>query len=196
MELQVALLLLARSGFQQGGEEIAGAVAVLQGVKHNTALALGSAGPGRLLGVGPARCEYSQNLNLAQTYLGGLGWTAWKTPTQELDLKGSFGYIQRLYFISSFNRNLMASTFSESYRNKRRHGVEFREELSFSPAWNNSQAYAAAGKAGLTIPISESFSLDLDSRDSFLNGVPLACRKNSFQFTVDLTYTLFGRPDD
>ena len=38
--------------------------------------------------------NYSQNLNLQQTYLGGLGWTAWKTPTQELDLKGSLGYIQ------------------------------------------------------------------------------------------------------
>lgn len=41
--------------------------------------------------------NYSQNLNLAQTDLGGLGWAIWKTPTQDLDLKGSLGYIQRLY---------------------------------------------------------------------------------------------------
>ena len=136
--------------------------------------------------------NYSQNLNLAQTYLGGLGWAVWKTPTQELDLKGSLGYIQRLYYMSSFNKNLLASTFGESYRNTRSHGVQFHEELSFSPAWNNSQAYAAAGNAGLTVPISESFSLDLDSMDSFLNGVPAAYKKNSFQFTVDLTYTLPG----
>jgi hypothetical protein len=134
--------------------------------------------------------NYSQNLSLAQNYLGGLGLTIWKTPTQELDLKGSLGYIQRLYYMSAFNKKLFASTFGESYRNKRRHGVEFHEELSYIPAWNNSQAYAAAGNAGLTVPISGSFSLDFDAMDSYLHGVPIAYKKNSFQFTVDLSYTL------
>jgi hypothetical protein len=134
--------------------------------------------------------NYSQNLSLAQNYLGGLGWAIWKTPTQELDLKGSLGYIQRLYYMSAFNKKLFASTFGESYRNKRRHGVEFHEELSYIPAWNNSQAYAAAGNAGLTVPISGSFSLDFDAMDSYLHGVPIAYKKNSFQFTVDLSYTL------
>lgn len=136
--------------------------------------------------------NYSQNLNLAQTYVGGLGWTVLNTPTQELDLKGSLGYIQRLYYMSSFNKSLIASTFSETYRNKRTHGVQFHQELSFIPAWNNSQAYAAAGNAGLTVPISGSFSIDFDSMDSFLHGVPPAYKKNSFQFTVDLTYMLPG----
>ncbi|HMD98129.1 MAG TPA: hypothetical protein VKM93_12480 [Terriglobia bacterium] len=51
------------------------------------------------------------------------------------------------------------------------------------------QAYAAAGKAGLSVPISESFSLDFDSKDSFLHGVPPGYKKNSFQFAVDLSYT-------
>jgi hypothetical protein len=136
--------------------------------------------------------DYSQNLSLAQGYLGGLGWTIWKTPTQELDLKGSVGYVQRIYYTSAFNKRLIASTFGESYRSKRRHGVQFHEYLSFIPAWNNSEAYAAAGNAGLTIPISGTFSLDLDSRDSYLHGVPTGYKKNSFQFTVDLSYTLPG----
>jgi len=136
--------------------------------------------------------DISQNLNLAQSYLGGLGWTIWKKATQELDLKGSLGYIQRLYYKSAFNKDLIASTFGESYRNKRRHSVEFHEEASFIPAWNDSEAYAAAGKAGLSVPISGSFSLDFDAMDSFLHGVPTGYKKNSFQFSVDLSYTLPG----
>jgi len=134
--------------------------------------------------------DYSQNLSLAQAYLGGLGWTIWKTPTQELDLKGSLGYAERIYYHSSFNKRLIASTFGESYRNKRRHGVQFHEYLAFIPAWNDSEAYAAAGTAGLTVPMSGSFSLDLNLMDSYLHGVPTGYKKNSFQFSVDLTYTL------
>jgi len=133
--------------------------------------------------------NYSQNLNLGWTYQGGLGWAVWEKPGQELDLKGTAGYIQRLYYKSAFNKNLFASTFGESYRNKRKHGVEFHEELDYIPAWNDTSAYAAAGKAGLSIPISESFSLDFNSKDSFLNGVPAAYRKNSFEFSIDLSYT-------
>jgi len=133
--------------------------------------------------------NYTQNLNLGWTYAGGLGWAVWRKPGQELDLKGSADYIQRLYYLRAFNKSLFASTFGESYRNKRKHGVEFHEELDFIPAWNDTQAYAAAGKAGVSVPISESFSLDFNAKDSFLNGVPAAYKKNSFAFSVDLSYS-------
>jgi len=56
----------------------------------------------------------------------------WKKSSQELDLKGTLGYVQGLYYMSAFNKSLFASTFGESYRNKRRHGVEFmRNSTSF-----------------------------------------------------------------
>ena len=132
----------------------------------------------------------SQNLSLGQTYFGGLGVTAWRTPTQDLDFKASLGYVQRLYYQSAFNRSLLASSFGERYRNKRMSGVEFHQEASFIPAWNNSEAYAAVGTAGLAIPLFGDFSLGFDSLDYFLNGVPAGYKKNSFQLSVDLTYTL------
>ena len=142
-----------------------------------------------LLGQATYDHNYSQNLNLGWTYQGGLGWAVWKKAGQELDLKGTAGYVQRLYYMSAFNKSLFASTFGETYRNKRKHGIEFHEELDYIPAWNDTQAYAAAGKAGLSVPISESFSVDFNSKDSFLNGVPGAYKKNSFEFSVDLSYT-------
>jgi hypothetical protein len=79
--------------------------------------------------------------------------------------------------MSAFNKNLLASTFSETYRYTRSHGVQFHEELSFSLAWNNSQAYAAAGNAGLTLPISESFSLDSTRWIPSSTACPLLIRR-------------------
>jgi hypothetical protein len=145
----------------------------------------------RLFGFGQLTLDhnYSQNLSLAQTYNGGLGLVAWKSGGQELDLKGTLGYIQRRYYLGAFDKSLFASTFGETYRNKRKHGVELHEELSFIPAWNDSPAYAAAGKGGVSVPISESFSLDINSKDSFLHGVPAGYKKNSFELSVDLSYT-------
>ena len=142
-----------------------------------------------LLGQATYDHNYSQNLNLGWSYQGGLGWAVWKKAGQELDLKGTAGYIQRLYYLDAFNKSLFASTFGETYRNKRKHGIEFHEELDYIPAWNDTQAYAAAGKAGLSVPVSESFSVDFNLKDSFLNGVPGAYKKNSFEFSMDLSYT-------
>lgn len=145
----------------------------------------------RLFGYGEMTFDhnYSQNLSMAQTYVGGLGLAVWKATGQELDLKGSLGYVQRRYYKSGFNKDLFASTFGEVYRNKRKHGIEFHEELSFIPAWNDSPAYAAAGKAGLSVPISENFSLDFNAKDSYLHGVPGGYKKNSSEFSVDISYS-------
>jgi hypothetical protein len=134
--------------------------------------------------------NYSQNLELAQSYMGGLGWVVFRAPHQRFDLKASGGYIQRGYYNSLFNKNLSGSIFAENYRYKVEDGIEFHEELSFIPAWSDSNAYAAAGKAGISLPISDSFSVDVSARDSYLNGVPLTYRKNSFQFTTGLTYEI------
>lgn len=134
--------------------------------------------------------NYSQNLDLQQTYQGGLGWSVLTTPKQDLDLKASAGYVDRTYYTTSFNKKLIASTFGESYRTSRKHGVKFHEEMSFVPAWNNSRAWAAAGSAGLSVPVSGNFSVDFNSMDSFLHAAPTGYKKNSFQLAIGLSYTL------
>ena len=131
----------------------------------------------------------SQNLELQQTYQGGIGFVVLKNDKSEFDLKASAGYIKRAYYISSFNRSLFGSTFSEGYQYKRKH-VQFHEELSAIPAWNIPKAWAAAGNAGLSFPFSDSFSVEVNSLDSFLYGAPSGYRKNSFQLSMGLSYSL------
>lgn len=139
--------------------------------------------------------NYSQGLDLQQTYNGGIGWTVMKTAVQELDLKGSMSYI-RQQFLAGTNgvpvasMNLIGSVFAERYHRKLPHGVLLDQRLSATPAWNNTSAYSAAFDTLLTMPVYKHLGGSMDVIDTFLNDPPPGFRKNSFQFTLGLTYTL------
>jgi hypothetical protein len=133
--------------------------------------------------------NYSQGLELQQTYNGGIGWTVVKTAAQELDLKGSVSYI-RQEFETGPSMNLIGSVFAEHYNRKLPRGVVMDENLSVTPAWNNTSAYSAAFTTLFTMPIYKRLSGSTGVTDTFLNDPPAGFKKNSFQFTLGLTYTL------
>ena len=66
----------------------------------------------------------------------------------------------------------------------------FIEQLAITPAWNNTSAYSATGSAGITMPLYKRLSFSLNTIDTFLNNPPPGFKKNSFQLTTGLTYTL------
>jgi len=134
--------------------------------------------------------NFSQDLDLQQSYGGGLGWTVVKSAAAELDLKVAIDYIRQTFALSSSNQSLVGSTFGEIYTRKFAHGIVFNEQISATPAWNNTAAYSATGTAGLALPIHKRFSLAMTSLDTFLNDPPPGFKKNSFQFTTGLTYAL------
>jgi hypothetical protein len=134
--------------------------------------------------------NFSQGLDLQQTYGGGVGWTVIKKSNQTLDLKSSLSYVDQEFQTSAFNQNLLASTFAERYDTKLFHGMLFTEQLSATPAWNHMNAYSAAGSAGITMPVYKRLSLSIGAIDTFLNNPPPGFKKNSFQFTAGVTYAL------
>lgn len=146
----------------------------------------------RLFGFGQAAFDhnYSQGLDLQQMYGGGLGWTAYKTGSAELDLKAAVSYIHQGFDVSASNESLIGSTFAEIYTRKFQHGILLKEQFSATPAWNDTNAYFATASASLTLPVHKRFSMALTSADTFLNDPPPGFRKNSFQFTAGLTYAL------
>jgi len=146
----------------------------------------------RLFGFGQAAFDhnFSQGLDLQQTYGGGLGWTAYKSAAAELDLKAAFSYIHQSFNISTSNESLVGSTFGEIYTLKFQHGILLNEQFSATPAWNNTSAYFATGGVSLTFPVRKRLGLALASLDTFLNDPPPGKKKNSFQFTAGLTYAL------
>lgn len=133
--------------------------------------------------------NFSQGLDLQQLYGGGLGYTALKDKVQELDLKADVHY-EKQQFASAADQNLIGSDFAENYLRKLPRGMVLTQGLLYDPAWNNTTAYSAQAMLGLAAPFSKKFSLSINLMDGFLNNPPPGFKKNSFQFTTGITYTM------
>jgi hypothetical protein len=146
----------------------------------------------RLFGFGQAAFDhnFSQGLNLQQNYGGGLGWTALKTGAAELDVKAAASYIHQSFSASTSNQSLIGTTFAEIYTRKFKHGVLLNQQISFTPAWNNTNAFFGTATVGLTLPVHKRLSVGITSLDTFLNDPPPGFKKNSFQFSAGLNYAL------
>lgn len=137
--------------------------------------------------------NYSQDLDLQEIYGGGMGWTALKTPKQEADLKGTIQYEKQQFITDSAgNQNLIGSTFSAAYVLHQKL-VTYTQGLAFIPAYNNSRAYSANETNTFAFPAYKSFSFSIGTLDSYLNDPPVSeppTKRNSFQFTMGLTYAI------
>jgi hypothetical protein len=133
--------------------------------------------------------NFSLGLTLQQTYGGGLGWTVVKSPKQTLDVKALASYMSQ-QFTDATNKNLVGSIFAETYHRDLFGGIKFDEQVTAIPAWNRTEALSANGGAGITIPLRKGLGFNLSTLDTFLNDPPAGFRKNSFQFTTGVTYSL------
>ena len=70
------------------------------------------------------------------------------------------------------------------------HGLVFNEGATITPAFNQTNAWSAVGTAGLVFPVYKQFSFSVGTLDDFLNDPAVGSKKNSFQFTAGVTYTL------
>lgn len=134
--------------------------------------------------------NFSQGLDLQQTYGGGIGYTAIQNSSATLDLKGNFDYIRQSFQLATQNKNLAAGSVAERYNRTMAHGIVLNEQLTFTPALNNSKAYTGFGSAGVTVPVYKRFNISSNVTDSFLNDPPPGFKKNSVQFTTGVTYSL------
>lgn len=134
--------------------------------------------------------DYSQGLNLEQTFGGGVGWTVIKEANEELDLRGELDYENQQFLDSAQNQKLLGSVFSEKYNHKFKRSILFVQELAILPAWTNTNAYSANGTISLSMPVFKRISFTTSTTDSFLNNPSPGFKKNSFQFTTGITYAL------
>jgi hypothetical protein len=140
--------------------------------------------------------NFAQGLQLQQVYGGGLGWTPFQTPVQQLDLKADVHYEMQSFIQPPApapqipNQNLIGSTFGEAYHRNLPGKIVFTESATVLPAFNNPEAYSATGAAGLAIPAYKRFSLGLNATDSYLNMPATGYKKNSFQFVTSIIYNL------
>jgi hypothetical protein len=143
--------------------------------------------------------NYSQGLSLQQTYGGGLGYVVIKRPTQELDVKFDIHYEKQTYFVTpnvlpipplTPSKNLIGADFGDTYMAKLPHGLVFNQTAVITPAFNNTNAYSATATAGLVFPVYKRLGFSVGTLDDFLNDPASGSKKNSFQFTAGVNYTL------
>lgn len=134
--------------------------------------------------------NFSQGLDLQQTYVGGVGWSVFKRANEGLDLKGGISFVEQQFAGATKSQSLAGSVFDEKYLRKFGKGIVFTQEFSVSPAWTNSKALSAYGNAGLAIPVYKRLTFTMGAIDNFLNDPPGGFKRNSFQFTTGLTYVL------
>lgn len=140
--------------------------------------------------------NYSQSLDLQQIYGGGFGYTAIKSPKQELDVKATIQY-EKQSFMSSIaspatDDNLISTTFGASYIAKLKFAT-YTQGLAYIPAWNDLHAYSMNETDTLSFPAWKSFSFTVGTLDSYINNPPISeppTKPNSFQFTMGLTYNI------
>ena len=143
--------------------------------------------------------NYSQGLNLQQIYGGGLGYTVIKSPKQQLDVKFDIHYEMQSYFVTpnvepppplTPSKNLVGADFGDTYMLKLPKGLVFNETALISPAFNQTNAYSAIASAGLVFPVYKRLGFSVGTLDNFLNDPAIGSKKNSFQFTAGVNYTL------
>jgi hypothetical protein len=136
--------------------------------------------------------NFGQNLQLQQIYGGGVGWTVLKTPKQAADLKATMQYERQQFIGSSDGLNLIGSTFSANYGLHLKR-ITYTQSLAFIPAYNDEAAYSTNETNLLAFPAYKNLSFSLGTTDSYLNDPPASLpptRRNSFQFTMGLTYAI------
>ena len=135
--------------------------------------------------------NYSQGLDLGAQFGGGIGWTVVKSAANVLDAKASMTYLHQSFNASSSpDTGLAASNFAEAFTHKFPHGVVLAQTASATPTWNETSDWLANASITLTVPAYKRLNISLGASDSYLNNPPPSFRKNSFQLTTGLTYTL------
>ncbi len=139
--------------------------------------------------------NYSQGLDLQQIYGAGFGVTAIQRATQQLDFKANLEYEKQAFIAttSGTSQELVGSTISSTYVLKLPRGVLFNQQLAYVPAYNVVRDYSASETDTFTFPVYKNVAFTVGTIDSYLNDPPAAIpptRRNSFQFTTGITYTV------
>jgi Protein of unknown function, DUF481 len=138
-------------------------------------------------------------LQVQQIYGAGAGYSVIKKPMRTLDVKGDIHYQKQDFypsadFPSGETLNLVGASISELFMQKLPKGLVFNEAGTILPAFNTPagqpSALSAQIIAGLLFPVYKNLGFTLGSQDNFINNPPFGYKKNTFQFTAGVTYTL------
>jgi putative salt-induced outer membrane protein YdiY len=131
-----------------------------------------------------------QGLDLMQAYGGGLGEVLIKNDTTIFEVRVGLGYMHQSFIDPLLNKNILGSRFGEDFSKTFKNGVTIVEQAGIRPAWTYSRAFFAGGNATVTVPVYRRLGVSLGLVETFLNNPPPYFKKNNFQATFGLHYSL------
>jgi Protein of unknown function, DUF481 len=143
-----------------------------------------------VFGQGSFDHNFSQGLDLQTNTGGGLGYTVIKKANETLDFKGSITYITQQFQERENDHSLLGSNLIETFSHKSARGILFLQEIALTPTWTELNDYSALASASVAVPVFKRLGFMTAFSDNFLNNPPPGFKKNSFQLTTGLTYTL------
>jgi putative salt-induced outer membrane protein YdiY len=135
-----------------------------------------------------------QNLDIRQTYGGGLGFHAIKRDDMKLDLLGGINYTREEY--TAFTRDFPAGTLGEEFEYKLSHSTDFTEKAFFYPDFSSGGDYRATANAGLVTKMNRWLGWQLNFGDIYVTNPPLGKKNNDLIFTTGLNLSLFGGKEE
>ena len=140
--------------------------------------------------------NFGNGLQLQQAYGAGLGWSVLRAPKNNFDVKASLLYEQQQFYnglISGLGTptvNLVGAALTENWARTFAHGVKLNENVTLTPAFNVVKAYSGVANANLIFPVYKKLNFTVSSTDNYLGDPAEGFKRNSFQFTSGVTYTL------
>jgi Protein of unknown function, DUF481 len=140
--------------------------------------------------------NFGNGLQLQQSYGAGLGWSLLRAPKNSLDVKASLLYEQQQFYngltsgLGTPNVNLVGVALSENWAHTFAHGVKINQYVTLTPTFNVVKAYSGVANANFVFPVYKKLNFTLSSTDNYLGDPPQGFKRNSFQFTAGITYSL------
>ena len=139
----------------------------------------------------------SLGMNLAQSYGAGIGWDG-DHGRSSYTLAADLRYLGEDLYAPGKSLSLAVAGLAEQYSYTfpwpaKGGGITIGQRLLFLPAFNNSHAFQVRGTAGIDVPISDSFSFDVDLLDDYLRNAPPTSLQNYAKFIFTLKYVI-GAP--
>ena len=140
--------------------------------------------------------NFGSGLKLQQAYGAGFGWGLFKSAKNEFDLKADLHYEEQQFYngvtsaLGTPDENLIGADVTETWNRSFHHNIKLNEYVTLTPAFNVVQAYSGVANANLILPLYKKFNFTIASTDNYLGDPPEGYRRNSFQLTAGITYTL------
>lgn len=140
--------------------------------------------------------NYGSGLQIQQSYGGGVGWSALRTPRNSLDVKAEMQYEQQQFYNGASSQfgtptlNLASAAISETLKYNFPHALVLNQNVSLNPTFNVTQAYSAVANAGLIFPMYKRINFSFTSTDNYIGDPPQGYQRNSFQLTAGATYVI------